>query len=233
MRARLETLEQALDRGEGLTPAVRALKAAGAKLVVAGVEAEPGYERAVAAGLGWRAGAVVAERLSDALAVLAEAGGEVAVILADTRPPAASLPPAAGARPLIEVVTVRDPIAGRLLEGVWLVDDLADGRSRRRGDARRARASTPTAASCGEPATPARRPGWRRGPSATGWRPRTPRPARRARCAAAAADAAAAAADRAEPGRRRRAGGASGAARAGGRRRRGGQDSRRPARSHG
>ena len=126
MRARLDTLEQALDRGEGLTPAVRALKAAGAKLVVAGVEAQPGYERAVAAGLGWRAGAVVAERLSDALAVLAEAGGEVAVILADTRPPAASLPPAAGARPLIELVTVRDPIAGRLLEGVWLVDDLAD-----------------------------------------------------------------------------------------------------------
>jgi chromosome segregation protein len=104
---------------------VRALKAAGAKLVVAGVEAQPGYERAVAAGLGWRAGAVVAEHLSDALTVLSEAGGEVAVILADTRPPAASLPPAAGARPLIEVVTVRDPIAGRLLEGVWLVDDLA------------------------------------------------------------------------------------------------------------
>ena len=125
MRARLEALEQSLDRGEGLTPAVRALKAAGAKLVVAGVEAQPGYERAVAAGLGWRAGAVVAERLSDALTVLSEAGGEVAVILADTRPPAASLPPAAGARPLIEVVTVRDPIAGRLLEGVWLVDDLA------------------------------------------------------------------------------------------------------------
>ncbi len=126
MRTRLEALEQALDRGEGLTPAVRALKAAGAKLVVAGVEAQPGYERAVAAGLGWRAGAVVAERLTDALAVLAEAGGEVAVVLADTRPPAASLPPAAGARPLIEVVTVLDPVAGRLLEGVWLVDDLAE-----------------------------------------------------------------------------------------------------------
>jgi chromosome segregation protein len=125
LRARLEALDGALDRGEGLTPAVRALKAAGAKLVVAGVEAQPGYERAVAAGLGWRAGAVVAERLSDALAVLAEAGGEVAVVLADTRPPAASLPPAPGARPLIEVVTVRDPVAARLLEGVWLVDDLA------------------------------------------------------------------------------------------------------------
>jgi chromosome segregation protein len=126
MRTRLEALEQALDRGEGLTPAVRALKAAGAKLVVAGVEAQPGYERAVAAGLGWRAGAVVAERLADALAVLAEAGGEVAVVLADTRPRAASLPPAAGARPLIEVVTVLDPVVGRLLEGVWLVDDLAE-----------------------------------------------------------------------------------------------------------
>jgi chromosome segregation protein len=125
MNARLDALRQALDRGEGLTPAVRALKEAGAKLVVAGVEAQPGFERAVAAGLGWRAGAVVAERLTDALSVLAEAGGEVAVVLADTRPPAASLPPAPGARPLIEVVTVRDPVAGRLLEGVWLVDDLA------------------------------------------------------------------------------------------------------------
>src|SRR5689334_20995170 len=125
MNARLDSLRQALDRGEGLTPAVRALKEAGAKLVVAGVEAQPGFERAVAAGLGWRAGAVVAERLTDALSVLAEAGGEVAVVLADTRPPAASLPPAPGARPLIEVVTVRDPVAGRLLEGVWLVDDLA------------------------------------------------------------------------------------------------------------
>ncbi len=125
LRARLEALDQALDRGEGLTPAVRALKAAGAKLVVAGVEAQPGFERAVAAGLGWRAGAVVAERVADALALLRDAGGEVAVVLADVRPQAASLPPAAGARPLIEVVTVHDPVAGRLLEGVWLVDDLA------------------------------------------------------------------------------------------------------------
>jgi chromosome segregation protein len=126
MRDRLEALQGALDRGEGLTPAVRALKAAGAHLVVAGVEAEPGYERAVAAGLGWRAGAVVAQRLQDALALLSEAGGEVAVVLADTRPPAASLPPAPGARPLIEVVTVRDPVAGRLLDGVWLVNDLTE-----------------------------------------------------------------------------------------------------------
>jgi chromosome segregation protein len=125
LRARLEALEGALDRGEGLTPAVRALKAAGAKLVVAGVEAQPGFERAVAAGLGWRAGAVVAERLADAIALLHDAGGEVAVVLAGARPQAASLPPVPGARPLIEVVTVHDPVAGRLLEGVWLVDDLA------------------------------------------------------------------------------------------------------------
>jgi len=125
LRARLEALEQALDRGEGLTPAVRALKAAGAKLVVAGVEAQPGFERAVAAGLGWRAGAVVADRLPEALSLLRDAGGEVGVVLADARPQTASLPPAPGARPLIEVVTVHDPVAGRLLEGVWLVDDLS------------------------------------------------------------------------------------------------------------
>ena len=47
----------------GSRPAARALKAAGAELVAAGIEAHPGFERAVAAALGWRAGAVVAERI--------------------------------------------------------------------------------------------------------------------------------------------------------------------------
>src|SRR5690242_2420647 len=122
---RLGALERALDRGEGLSPAAQALKAAGATLVVAGVEAEPGYERAVAAALGWRAGAVVAERVDHAVELLRTAEGELGVVLADTGAAQSGLPPAPGARPLAEVAIVRDRSVGRLIEGVWLVDDLA------------------------------------------------------------------------------------------------------------
>ena len=135
MRARLETLEQALDRGEGLTPAVRALKAAGAKLVVAGVEAQPGYERAVAAGLGWRAGAVVAERLSDALAVLAEAGGEVAVD-PGRHPPAGRVASARRRRPAADRARHRPrPDRGTAARGGLAGRRSGRCRSRRRGDA--------------------------------------------------------------------------------------------------
>jgi chromosome segregation protein len=124
-RTRLEALERTIERGEGLTPGARALRAAGAELVAAAVEAHAGYERAVAAALGWRAGAVVAERLDDAIALLGKADGEVGVVLRDARPLETALPPCPGARPLREVVEVRDPVALRLIDGVWLVDDLA------------------------------------------------------------------------------------------------------------
>ena len=123
-RTRVDALDAAIDRGEGLSPAARALKAAGAELVAAGIEAHPGFERAVAAALGWRAGAVVAERIGDALDLLERAEGEVAVVLREARPLEPTLPPAPGARPLSEVADVRDPAAARLIDGVWLVDDL-------------------------------------------------------------------------------------------------------------
>jgi chromosome segregation protein len=124
-RTRLAALEGAVERGEGLTPAARALKAAGAELVASGVEAQPGYERAVAAALGWRAGAVVAERLDEALELLGRAGGDVAVVLRAAPALGSTLPPAPDARPLSEVVNIRDGAAARLIEGVWLVPDLA------------------------------------------------------------------------------------------------------------
>ena len=124
-RTRVEALDAAIERGEGLTPAARALKAAGADLIVAGIEAHAGFERAVAAALGWRAGAVVAERIEHALELLGRAEGEVAVVLREARPLEPTLPPSPGARPLSEVADVRDPAAARLIDGVWLVDDLA------------------------------------------------------------------------------------------------------------
>ncbi|MGN6380030.1 MAG: chromosome segregation protein SMC [Gaiellales bacterium] len=122
---RLAALNRALERGEGLSPAAQALQAAGATLVAAGVDAEPGYERAVAAALGWRAGAVVAHRLEDAVGLLRSAEGELAVVLADAGAVQTGLPPVPGARPLAEVASVSDPAVARLIEGVWLVTDLS------------------------------------------------------------------------------------------------------------
>ena len=121
---RLAALERALDRGEGLSPAAQALKRAGAVLVVAGVEARVGYERAVAAALGWRAGAVVAERIEDAVDLLHDAEGELGVVLASSQGAGGALSPSPAARPLAEVVEIKDESVARLIEGVWLVDDL-------------------------------------------------------------------------------------------------------------
>ncbi len=119
-RTRLLALETAVDRGEGLSPAARALQDAGARLVVAGVEAAPGFERAVAAALGWRAGAVVVERVEDAIAMLDEGEGELGVILAGRTAAAGG----SKGRPLAEVCTVHDPSLSALIDGVRLVDDL-------------------------------------------------------------------------------------------------------------
>ena len=119
---RLQALETAVERGEGLSPAARALQRDGARLVVEGIEAAPGYERAVAAALGWRAGAVVAERIDDALRLLGEAEGELAIVLAGAGA-------AAGGdqhgRPLAEVCTVHDRSLAALVEGIRVVDDLS------------------------------------------------------------------------------------------------------------
>ena len=124
-RARLESLELALRRGDGLSPAAQALRDSGARLVLAGIEAEPQeYERAVAAALGWRAGAVVAERLDQALDLLEQGDGELNVVTAGGDGRAAGEMPA-GARPLAEVVPrIIDRSLAPLVAGIWLVDDL-------------------------------------------------------------------------------------------------------------
>jgi chromosome segregation protein len=124
-RDRLRSLEQALERGDGLPPAARALREAGRRLVISGVVAEPGYERAVAAALGWRAGAVIAEHLESGLELLAEGDGELAVVVGGRREASGASLPSPGARPLAEVATVTDPDLAWLVDGVWLVDDLS------------------------------------------------------------------------------------------------------------
>jgi chromosome segregation ATPase len=65
---RLAAVQRALAEREGLPPAARALAEQGAKLALSELDVEPGRERAVAAALGPRASALLAD---DALAALA------------------------------------------------------------------------------------------------------------------------------------------------------------------
>jgi chromosome segregation protein len=86
---RLQTLERALAEREGLPPAARALAEEGERLALSLLDVEPGNERAVAAALGHRAGALVADDARSALALAERARaaglGNVVVL---TRPPA-------------------------------------------------------------------------------------------------------------------------------------------------
>src|SRR5512133_961041 len=76
-RERLQTLERALAEREGLPPAARALAEEGERLALSLLDVEPGAERAVAAALGHRAAAIVADdaRAALALAERARAAG--------------------------------------------------------------------------------------------------------------------------------------------------------------
>jgi chromosome segregation ATPase len=86
---RLQTLERALAEREGLPPAARALAEEGERLALSLLDVEPGAERAVAAALGHRAAALVADDARSALALAERARaaglGNVVVL---TRPPA-------------------------------------------------------------------------------------------------------------------------------------------------
>jgi chromosome segregation protein len=88
-RERLQTLERALAEREGLPPAARALAEEGERLALSLLDVEPGSERAVAAALGNRAAAVVADdaRAALALAERARAAGLGNVVVL-TRDPA-------------------------------------------------------------------------------------------------------------------------------------------------
>src|SRR6266508_3189083 len=88
-RERLQTLERSLAEREGLPPAARALAEEGERLALSLLDVEPGNERAVAAALGHRAPAVVAEdaRAALALAERARAAGLGSIVIL-TRDPA-------------------------------------------------------------------------------------------------------------------------------------------------
>jgi chromosome segregation ATPase len=72
-RERLSAVERALAEREGLPPAARALAEQGARLALSELEVEPGRERAVAAALGPRGSALLAEDVQAGLRLLEQA----------------------------------------------------------------------------------------------------------------------------------------------------------------
>ena len=127
-RDRLAVLERSLAEREGLAPAARALAEEGERLALSLLDVDPGYERAVAAALAWRAGALVAESHKDALALVdrARAGGlgPLGVVVPPTPAPAGE-PPLSDAEPLGTHVRPRagGEAVAALLDGVWVVDE--------------------------------------------------------------------------------------------------------------
>jgi chromosome segregation ATPase len=88
-RERLAAVERALAEREGLPPAARALAEQGARLALSELEVEPGRERAVAAALGARGSALLAEDVETALRLLEQAraaGLGNLTVLVGTRP---------------------------------------------------------------------------------------------------------------------------------------------------
>ena len=102
-RERLAALERSLAEREGVAPAARTLAAEGERLALAALEVEPGFEKAVAAALAWRASALLASSSEHALALLERARasglGSLSVVIAGARGAAGS-PPRSGARAL-------------------------------------------------------------------------------------------------------------------------------------
>jgi chromosome segregation protein len=87
-RERLAVLERSLAEREGLPPAARALAEGGGRLVLDELSAEAGEEKAVAASLGWRASALLAEDAEAALALLHQArSAGLGTLVVLTRPP--------------------------------------------------------------------------------------------------------------------------------------------------
>jgi chromosome segregation protein len=72
-RERLAAVERVLAEREGLPPAARALAEEGERLAIAGLEVDPGQERAAAAALRARASALLADDAEHALTLLARA----------------------------------------------------------------------------------------------------------------------------------------------------------------
>ena len=88
-RERLAAVERALAEREGLPPAARALAEQGATLALSELDVEPGRERAVAAALGARGSALLAEDVQAGLRLLEQAraaGLGNLTVLVGTRP---------------------------------------------------------------------------------------------------------------------------------------------------
>jgi chromosome segregation protein len=127
-RERLAVLDRSLAEREGLAPAARALAEEGERLALALLDVDDGYERAVAAALAWRAGALVAESPAAALKLVERARaaglGPLGVVVPPTTA-APSHPPLPDAEPLAAHVRARpagEPVA-ELLADVWVVDE--------------------------------------------------------------------------------------------------------------
>jgi chromosome segregation protein len=89
--ARAAALRRALDEREGLPPAARALSERGERLALSALEVAPGDERAVAAALGHRAAAVLADSAERALELVEHARSAALgslVVLVGTEPQA-------------------------------------------------------------------------------------------------------------------------------------------------
>ena len=137
-RERLTQLERTLAEREGLPPAARALAEQGERLALTELDVEPGRERAVAAGLGHRASALLAETAQEALLLLERArsaGLGSLIVLVDRRPAelVAELPVVARDELLDSPVAAVTPeglaydptrgelwFAGETAEAVWL-----------------------------------------------------------------------------------------------------------------
>jgi chromosome segregation protein len=131
---RLATLERSLAEREGIPPAARAFAEEGGRLVLSALEVEPGSERAVAAALGPRASALLADDARGALTLLeraAELGlGSLRVMAGrDPRELVAELPVVAREDLLdsrVPAVTCEgfgyDPASGEL----WFVGETAE-----------------------------------------------------------------------------------------------------------
>jgi chromosome segregation protein len=123
-RERLAALERSLAEREGISPAARALAAEGERLALDALEVEPGFERAVAAALAWRASALLATDQDHAVRLLERARnsglGSLTVVIG-SRSRGEGGTPHHDARSLADVA--RGPDAAlRLLEGAWLVE---------------------------------------------------------------------------------------------------------------
>ena len=131
-RERLVVLERSLAEREGLSPAARALSEAGERLALAELDVEPGYERAVASALAWRASALLADDPAAGLQLLDRAReeglGTVAVVVPAGESPGPTEAPVAGAEPLAQHVRTRsgDRRVENALADAWVVesDDL-------------------------------------------------------------------------------------------------------------